>query len=233
MSAVKSWVEYWDGDHPIYVNARHKAVHADAVGAAIVALIPNAHARVLDYGCGEALYADQVAARSGRLYLCEAAPNLRARLAERMRTQRNVTVIDGDGAAALPDGSIDLIVMNSVAQYLSRADLEAFLQVSRRKLAPQGALVIADVIPPDVNPVTDATALLSFAAKGGFLLAAVGGLARTVLSNYAAVRKSLGFATYTQAEFETLLAGAGFRPERVRPNFGHNQSRMAFRATLS
>jgi SAM-dependent methyltransferase len=230
---VKSWIEFWDGDHAIYVNDRHKQQHARAVGRDIVRHIATPHAAVLDYGCGEALYADDVAAHCRRLVLCEAADGVRARLAQRAAALANVEVVDPAGAARLPPGTVDLLVANSLVQYLERDELTTLLALWREKLRPGGVLVVADVIPPDVGPLADAGELLKFAWKGGFLVAAFAGLVRTALSDYAKVRRELGFATYREADFIALLTQAGFRAERLRPNFGHNQHRMTFRAVRS
>jgi SAM-dependent methyltransferase len=227
---VKSWVEFWDSDHAIYVNERHKLLHARAVGRDIVRHIPTPHAAVLDYGCGEALYATDVAAHCRRLVLCEAAEGLRARLARRVAGVANIEVMDPAGVERLAPATFDLVVANSLVQYLTRDELLALLAVWRAKLRPDGALVVADVIPPDVSPVADASALLGFAWTGGFLIPAVAGLVRTALSDYSKIRRQLGFATYAEADFIALLAQAGFRAERVRPNFGHNQHRITFRA---
>jgi len=60
---TSAWLAFWNGSHPIYVNARHKDVHYRLIAKAIAALVPRPDARVLDYGCGEALHADAVAAR--------------------------------------------------------------------------------------------------------------------------------------------------------------------------
>jgi SAM-dependent methyltransferase len=226
---VKSWVEFWDGDHAIYVNERHKRLHAAAVGRDIIRHIPTAHAAVLDYGCGEALYAADVAARCRRLVLCEAAQGVREALAMRVAGIANVEVVDPAAAQRLPAGTIDLLVANSLVQYLRRDELLTLLTVWREKLRPDGALVVADVIPPDISPLADAMALLKFAAKGGFLVAAVAGLVRTALSDYSRLRRELGLATYSEAVFIALAAEAGLRAERIHPNFGHNQHRMAFR----
>jgi hypothetical protein len=95
---------------------------------------------------------------------------------------------------------------------------------------PEGSLVIADVIPPDVSPVTDARALLSFAWKGGFLRAAVVGLARTAVSEYRRLREELGLSQYDPEDMIDILAEAGFSAERLPQNIGHNQARMTFRA---
>ena len=227
---MKSWIDFWNAEHSIYVNARHKQLHAEAVARDIVRHIPRTNAVVLDHGCREALYAEVVAQRCGCLILCEAAPKICADLAQRLAGVSNVQVIDPVGAEQIPPASLDLVVVNSVLQYLSRDTLEALLDLWRAALKPNGRLVIADVIPPGVNPLRDAAALLWFATRGGFLFPALGGLVRTALSDYGRIRKALGFSMYREPEFVALLAAHGLAAERSHPNFGHNQARMTFSA---
>ena len=69
----------------------------------------------------------------------------------------------------------------------------------RRLLAPGGTLIFADVIPPDVGALSDVTALLRYAAKHGFLIAALVGLAKTTVSPYRKIRSTLGIAQYTRS----------------------------------
>jgi hypothetical protein len=121
-----------------------------------------------------------------------------------------------------------LIVVNSLVQYLSLDEFRHLLGTWRAKLKPDGRLVLADVIPPDVSPVTDARALLSFAWQGGFVVHAALGLARTIFSDYRKVRGELGLAQYEEAEMIELLSDMGFSAERRKLNMGHNQARMTF-----
>jgi SAM-dependent methyltransferase len=233
MVVVKSWIEFWDSAHDIYVSDRHKELHAQAIGQDILRHCPGRDAAILDYGCGEALYAEAVAAECGRLILCEAAPRVREALARRVSRVQNAAVVDANGVEQLADGSVDLVVANSLVQYLSRDELAGLLDLWRRKLKASGALIVADVIRPDVGPLKDAAELLKFARQGGFLFAAVRGLVRTALSDYGKIRKEAGFSTYREADFLALLAAHRFKAERIHPNFGHNQARMTFRATVN
>jgi ubiquinone/menaquinone biosynthesis C-methylase UbiE len=185
---------------------------------------------VLDYGCGEALHADRVAARASEVLLCDFAPNVRATVAARFAGNSRIRVLSPEEVETLPDQSLDLIVANSLVQYLTAADLERLLALWRRLLARGGALIVADVIPPEVGAASDVVALLRYAARNGFLLAALAGLARTALSPYRKLRSQLGFAQYTQAEFMAKLAAAGFTAERMARNMEHNPARMTFRA---
>jgi SAM-dependent methyltransferase len=225
-----NWRDFWNQDTPIYVSERHKILHYSRIANDIARLIPSREAAVLDYGCGEALSADRVAAKCARLYLCDAAPIVRERLHARFAREERITVLSPEEAEALPDASLDLIVANSVIQYLSLDELRTLLRLARAKLRPGGSLVIADVIPPDVGPVADAGALLSFAWKGGFLGAALAGLARTAVSEYRKLREELGVAQYSEADITDILAESGFASERLPANIGHNQARMTFRA---
>ncbi|MBX3513073.1 MAG: class I SAM-dependent methyltransferase [Xanthobacteraceae bacterium] len=227
---MRDWISYWDSDHPIYVNARHFDVHYANIASDIVRLVPSKAARVLDYGCGEALHADKIAAHCATLYLCEAAPTVRTRLQERFGKIANIAVVTPEEVAAMEPESLDLIVANSLLQYLKRNELLALLKVWRRLLAPGGALVLADIIDPKQSALADALSLLNFARKNGFLTAAFIGLVKTTLSDYRKLRAQLGLTTYAEAEMLKLLADAGYDAARLRPNLGHNQGRMAFRA---
>lgn len=227
---MRDWISYWDSDHPIYVNARHFDVHYANIADDIVRLVPSKAARVLDYGCGEALHADKIAANCATLYLCEAAPTVRTRLKERFGRIANIAVVTPEEVAAMEPESLDLVVANSLLQYLKRNELLALLKVWRALLTPGGALVLADVIDPKQSALADALSLLNFARKNRFLTAAFIGLVKTTLSDYRKLRAQLGLTTYTEAEMLKLLADAGYDAARLRPNLGHNQGRMAFRA---
>ena len=228
-----SWRDFWNADTPIYVNDRHKTVHYQRIAADIERLLPGPDAHAVDYGCGEALAAERVAARCGHLYLCDGAELVRNRLRQRLAAVANVTILSPEEFDTVPERSIDLIVVNSVVQYLSQEQLGACLAQWHRKLEPSGRLVIADVIPHGIGPLTDATALLRFAAANGFLTAALTGLVRTFFSDYRRMRAQLGLAHYNEAEFLQILRDSGFTAERLSWNFGHNSARMAFAASVA
>lgn len=227
------WIDYWDDKPTIYVSQRHRLAHYRSIADGIIALTGDDRPCVLDYGCGEALFAADLARRCRHLYLCDAAPSVRADLLRRFAGEGGISVVAPDELAALPDGSITLIVANSVIQYLSVDDLDNALGMWRRLLARDGRLLVADVIPPAVGPLTDAMALLALARREGFFFAAVGGLVRTFFSDYRKVRAALGLKHYAEDDMLALLRAKGFTARRARPNLGHNQSRMAFTARRS
>ncbi|HEX2554149.1 MAG TPA: methyltransferase domain-containing protein [Microvirga sp.] len=225
-----NWREYWNQDTPIYASERHKVLHYAGIARDIAALIPSPDAVVLDHGSGEALSADRIAARCARLYLLDAAPLVRERLERRFGAHPKIAVIAPEDLEALPDRSLDLVVANSLLQYLGLDEFRTLLALWRRKLKADGRLVLADVIPPEVSPVTDARALLAFAWTGGFVKHALMSLARTALSDYRKVRDELGLSQYAESEMIEILRDEGYRAERLARNIGHNQARMTFSA---
>jgi ubiquinone/menaquinone biosynthesis C-methylase UbiE len=227
---MAEWVSYFDTDHPIYVNARHREVHNTLIANGILGYVPRRDAVVLDYGCGEAFHADRVAEATGRLILCDAGPNRLAELSRRFTGNSKVEVRSPVEAAHLADHSIDLIVLHSVAQYLTPAEADALFALFRRVLKPDGLLLVGDIIPPEASALTSARTLIGLAAKNGFLLAAIGGLVRTLLSGYLSLRSKLGLSRYTASEMIEKLRRTGFAAQRAPQNMGHDQIRMTFLA---
>jgi SAM-dependent methyltransferase len=228
---MSDWISFYDMRHSlIYVNARHRDVHYRKIADDIRALVPKPSAHVLDYGCGEATSADLVAAACAQLMLVEAAPNVRAALTITYAGDPKIAAITPEQAGALPAGSFDLIVMHSVAQYLSAAELDRLLAVFRKLLKPDGLFVVGDIVPPRLAATAAAWSLLKCGAANGFFWAAVGGLLRIFVSDYLRLKKTVGLSHYEQHAMLEKLKAAGFSASRAPRNIGHNQWRMTFLA---
>ncbi len=225
---IADWLSFWDKPHSIYVSARHKDVHYRLIAQEIAALVPSRQARVLDYGSGEALHADIVAAAAAELLLCDGAPSVRAGIAARFAGISKIRALAPEDVERLPNNSLDFIVLHSVAQYLTPEQTQTLFALFHRLLQPAGILLVSDVIPPQVAASTDAAALLRFAAANGFLLAATAGLARTLFSDYWRLRVRFGLTHNSESAMIEKLAAAGFTAHRAAKNIGHNQARMAF-----
>ena len=227
---MAGWIDYWNTDHPIYVNARHLALHYRLIARDIADLIIDPDTIVLDYGCGEAMAADLVAERCRKLCLVDSAPSIREKLKARFAGNRAIAVFSPDEMKAMPDEGLDLVIVHSVAQYVEKSDFATLAREIATKLRPGGSLILGDILPVGLSPVEDVKALLAFGWQGGFLLPALGGLVRTVFSDYRKIRAELGLTHYEEAEMLALLEKAGFTARRLEKNLGHNQARMAFGA---
>ena len=225
---MDDWIDYYDSTHTIYASKRHRDLHFELIARDIVGYISSRDSVVLDYSCGEALSAAKVAEACGMLILAEPAPGVRGRLIARFAPNTKLRVRSLEDVRKMQERSIDLVVMNSVAQYMTPAELDAALAVIKRLLKPSGRLVLGDILRPEVGMGGDVVALLRFAARHGFLKDALIGLAATALSDYRQLRTRFGLTRYREADMLAKLAAAGFSASRAQQNIGHNPWRMTF-----
>ncbi|WGR95545.1 class I SAM-dependent methyltransferase [Bradyrhizobium sp. ISRA443] len=225
---MDEWIDYYDSTHTIYASRLHRDLHFEAIARDIIGYITSSDAVVLDYACGEALSAAKVADACARLYLAEPAPGVRGRLAARFAPNAKISVRSLDDLSQMDESSLDLVVMNSVAQYMTPQELDSAFAVIHRLLKPSGRLVLGDILRPDVGMIRDVLALLHFGATHGFLRDALIGLVSTALSDYRQLRNRIGLQRYGEAEMTAKLARAGFSATRAPRNIGHNPWRMTF-----
>lgn len=229
---MDDWIDYYDSTHTIYVSKIHRDAHFKLLAKDIAGFIRSPDAVVLDYSCGEALFAHKVAASCAQLILAEPAPGVRGRLMARFASEPKIKVLSLAALGGLADASVDLAVMISVTQYMTPAELDDALAVIRRVLKPGGRFVLGDVLRPNVGAPTDVTALLRFGAKNGFFKDAVIGIARTALSDYWQLRQRIGLQRYSEVQMIGKLAVAGFVATLAPVNVGHNPARMTFIAQV-
>lgn len=221
------WVGFWNTDHHIYVNQKHKIVHDQLVTRDIIAYLPDSSA-VLDFGCGKNFAVHEMMDKAAQLILCDAASSVREELQVRFPNHPKIMVVAPKELDVFPDASFDVVVMHSVAQYMTADDMRKTLASFDRLLKDDGKLVLGDIVSGEGGAVSDAYALLSLARKEGFLGAAVLGLAKTAVSPYRKLRQELGLTTYDEAEIRLVLDRAGFNCERMKRNIGHNQRRTTY-----
>ena len=225
---MDEWIDYYDSTHTIYASKLHRDLHFQLIARDIIGYIGTPDAVVLDYASGEALSAARVADACGLLYLAEPAPGVRGRLIARFAPNTKIRVRSLEDVRKMAEQSIDLVVMNSVTQYMTPEELDGAFATVRRILKPGGRLVIGDVLRPEVGMGKDVIALLRFAATYGFLRDALIGLISTALSDYRQLRSRVGLQRYSEADMLGQLAANGFSGSRVAVNIGHNPWRMTF-----
>jgi ubiquinone/menaquinone biosynthesis C-methylase UbiE len=225
---MDDWIDYYDSTHTIYASKLHRNLHFELIARDIIGYISSPDAVVLDYACGEALSAARVADACGKLYLAEPAPGVRGRLIARFAPNTKIRVRSLEDLRKTDAKSIDLAIMNSVAQYMTPAELDAAFSTIKRLLKPGGRLILGDILRPEVGMPKDVLALLRFAATHGFLRDALIGLISTALSDYRQLRAKVGLQRYSEAEMVAKLAASGFSASRAHINIGHNPWRMTF-----
>jgi ubiquinone/menaquinone biosynthesis C-methylase UbiE len=229
---MDDWIDYYDSTHTIYASKRHRDLHFELIAQDIMSYITARDQVVLDYACGEALSAGKVAEVCGQLILAEPAPGVRGRLIARFAPYTKIRVRSLEDVRKMAENSVDLVVMNSVAQYMTPDELDAAFAVIRKLLRPSGRFVLGDVLRPEIGMPIDVYALLRFGAKHGFLKDALWGLAATAVSDYRQLRTRVGLTRYSEAEIIQKLDRAGFSAARAGQNIGHNPWRMTFIALI-
>jgi ubiquinone/menaquinone biosynthesis C-methylase UbiE len=230
---MDEWIDYYDSTHTIYASKLHRNLHFHLIARDIIGYISSPDAVVLDYACGEALSAAKVAEACGKLYLAEPAPGVRGRLIARFAPNTRIRVRSLEDLRKMAEKSVDLVVMNSVAQYMTPQELDAAFATIYRLLKSGGRLILGDVLRPEIGMLRDVLALLRFAAARGFLRDALLGLVSTALSDYRQLRSRIGLQRYSEEEIVSKLARSGFTASRAPFNIGHNQYRMTFVARPS
>lgn len=215
------WKEFWNREHRIYVSDAHTRAHYAALAHDVAEHLPQKRPlTLLDWGCGEALLAPTLSETGVSVLLYDPVRRAYERAKARYEGRASITVLDDAEYESLTPGSVDVILIHSVLQYLSKPDFEAVLPKLRMLLASDGVLILGDLVPPDLSMWGDASDLLLAGMRHGFFFAAVGGLFSTLFSDYRGIRKANGFSMYSAPEMVTLLAKHGLLAQKEQRNLG-------------
>ena len=125
--------------------------------------------RVLDFGCGFGFITRMLAGKVKQLNFWDNSSMMLARTAESLASRDHASAIDLVDPADDPRNAYDLIVVNSVIQYMSTADMAEWFVRWRGMLDNDGAILISDVILPKSAFFKEVRDSLRFAAREGFL----------------------------------------------------------------
>ncbi len=165
------WHAYWDRleEHVIF-----RVEAEDYIARLEAALGPHLGARVLDFGCGFGFVADLLAPEVTALFVFDASDHMQRQAQLRLAGHANVRFLGPPGAAPWPATlQFDLILVNSVVQYMTPDEFHRWLGRWRETLAPGGRLVLSDLLTRDVNPLREVVELLLLSARGRCLVSVV------------------------------------------------------------
>jgi SAM-dependent methyltransferase len=210
---VSGWQQFWasplDGAH-LEAEARYFA------GNLLRLRRFDGTERVLDFGCGPGYVARQIAPHVGSVDLWDASPTVRRQAASDLR-HRNVRVLDGlDPEDAIGD-RYDLIIVNSVVQYMTEHELRRWLDAWSRYLRPLGEVVVADVAFQPPHVARELAEWVWFCARHGVLLSAVRFAWRSQ-ARYRAALADEGLHVHDRAAWDELAVDAGLRLELADAN---------------
>jgi ubiquinone/menaquinone biosynthesis C-methylase UbiE len=212
-AAVPDWNQYNEW------NARHLGLSALWLKKLIHWLfeqrLVTPTTKVLDYGCSHFDLGVALQGRCVQIDGYDIDSKILAFARERLPKQTNSRLY-GTESPTLPESFYDLIVVNSVLQYLTdSAELEQTLSLFKKLLRPDGGgkVVISDLIPKNYSASRDAFRSLYVATMHGMFWSMLQHL-------YRAATKPSDFKllAYAKEEVAAAAAKAGFATTFLRKN---------------
>jgi cyclopropane fatty-acyl-phospholipid synthase-like methyltransferase len=221
--------EYWQSHYD--AMARHESLelfdaeardHFERLDRAIDL---SSRKSVLDFGCGLGFVSALLCSRVAKLDYWDYAPNMRDAASDRLSAFPNASPVDLSSLHGGIAGKYDLIVINSVIQYMSEDELLAWLHRWRAMLAADGELIISDIILPEPAFFIEVRDSLLFARKCGFLL-------RTLKNDfwqylrYLRARRHATMTRYSKEGFSALAGKAGLGVRFLDENLTYRSNRF-------
>ena len=187
----------------------------------LAAAVPlTASMDVLDFGAGYGFVAELLAPRVGALWVWDSSPTVRNHARPRIRRLANVRELDLGGTGPLPAVRFDLIVVNSVVQYMTPAEVDACVGLLAALLKPAGRLLVSDVIPFRHASFAEVFGLLRSAHRRHLRDLRVGAW------RYLRARRALGLLQLGRDDLERLAHAHGLAVEILPRNLTHLETRL-------
>lgn len=163
----EDWLSYFDG---LETSPLHRAQAAHYVRSLAADVGLTRTHRVLDLGSGAGTVVALIAPRVAEVWWWDPAPGMRSGAERLTRGVPNARFCDLDRPIeapprAVPGAPFDLILVNSVVQYMPQEELWAWLPRWRAMLTTDGRVVLSDLIPPSHAPHSDVLDLLRFGSR--------------------------------------------------------------------
>lgn len=228
---TNAWREYFDAlkdQSPLYrVQA---ALYVDSLRAAVGV---HHHQRVLDFGCGFGFVTALLAPLVTEIWWWDPSVNMRAIARRNTEMFANAHFCDlsmtpstNPRATCWEGPRFDLILINSVVQYMPAEDVWAWLRQWHAMLAPEGQVVLSDLIPPHHSSLSDFVCLMRLGRRYGSSLTAtteaLGGL-----SNYWRSRHDVPLTSISRTDLTRHAAVANFTVRFLPANLTHFRHRWA------
>ena len=225
------WRDYFDGlkdQSPLYrVQA---GVYVDSLRGAVGV---RRHHRVLDFGCGFGFVPALLAPLVDEIWWWEPSLNMRSAAARNTATFPNARFCDLSAMDSTATQEItwqghgfDLILVNSVVQYMATEEVWRWLHQWRAMLASGGQVVLSDLIPPRHNSLSDVACLLRLGRRQGSALVAanqaLGGIA-----SYWRTRHARPLTAISKTDLARHAAAAEFDVTFLPANLTHFRQRWA------
>ena len=224
--ATSSWFNFWSRPEGIHISDRHLQARYRAVATEFLAAFPDCRGRsLIDWGCGHALESQRLADAGLDLLLYDRSVFFQDSVRDRFGGKPGITVLDDAGLAARAAGSVDYILVCSVIQYLTPAELDGLMATAHRLLKPAGTLILADIIPKQLDTLADTVDFLAYSARHRFFFSGLRTLFDMIATDYRNLLQKSQLVRYDLDELSDALRRNGYLPKRAGSNIGISRAR--------
>jgi ubiquinone/menaquinone biosynthesis C-methylase UbiE len=218
------WESYWEEfDAAESFHREPSKLYVEKLVAA-VPLRPKM--RVLDFGCGFGFVAELLADHVSEVWVWDASANMRRRTQKLLERRNNCHLLDlANPVTAVSEPRFDLILVNSVIQYMTRHEFIAWLAEWQPRLMAGGRMVVSDIIPPALSSFTDLLDLLRFSRRRGLLYQTLQELCGGFIS-YSKQRTSRPLTRYDHEELARIGKETGLQVSFLANNLTHFSGRI-------
>ena len=217
---MENWIDYWSSETQ-FAGDDHKVIGYQAVFEDLKPYIKDSDI-VLDFGCGEALFADKLSQHCEQLFLYDKAQSILDKLS--FAESSNIHVIHNYNDLK----SLDLVLISSVSQYLVQSEFKKTLQELLPLMSENGQIIIADVIPFKNSILREAIDLMKIAFKYKFLTKAILKMIRSYFGKYYRLRKQNPLTKYDYNSFKEMMQSPDLEISLEKSNIGLNHNRLTF-----
>lgn len=210
------WLNYWQT-----LPAGHLLFDPEAEEFArnLLAAVPlDDSLRVLDYGCGYGSVALRIEPYVREIAVWDAAPSMCEAARKTLANVPNATMWDQHA------GDFDVIIVNSVVQYMTASELTESLAGWHDLLAPGGRLVLADLSLTNHSAFSDMKSLLVFSLRNRYFLKALR-LTLAERTRYDATAKAAPLLRIDPRALEADALRIGFGFQWLPRNLSHFRGR--------
>lgn len=215
---MNNWIDYW-GNETQFVCDHHKHLSYEAIYRDLQGYL-NISDKILDFGCGDALFAEKLSEQCTNLYLYDASQPIQDRLKERFKIN-NIHIINDYKKAE----NLSLIIISSVSQYIYQEDFLNILRDLRSSLSQNGKIIISDLIPDKNSILIESLDLLKISINNRFLCRAIIKMILSLIGNYGKVRRLIPLTKYNLKSFKKSCEILGFMFQEENINLGLNANR--------
>ena len=182
---------------------------------------------VLDFGCGFGHVADALAPKVREVHIWDESENMRIQASRNVSHHRNVVLCEAmNSSEFLSDRQFDLILVNSVVQYMSIHDFSCWLGKWGSLLTTEGTIIISDIIPLRSSPFLDLASLVTFSVRHRILFQAIREGFK-MWRNWGKINKAQPLQHYSREGIRRNVEAAGLRAVFIKRNLTYRRGRLS------